>query len=340
MNLFVFGLGYTSLALVRRMGASAHVAGTVRSAGKAARLGRELAAAKPGNTPAPHAEVPAEGRPRSTPPGASWSPPSRPASRAPQDEVESGSFGASIPAIRRFPGEEDAIARDLASSDAVLVSIPPGAAGDPVLAAFGETIAAAPHLRWIGYLSTIGVYGDHAGGWVDEATPPRPVSARSRERVAAEEAWASLGRASGKAVQVFRLAGIYGPGRSALDKLADGTAKRLVKPGQVFNRIHVDDIAAVLAASLDRPRAGAIYNVTDDEPAAAQDVVAHAAELAGVPPPPEIPFEEAELTPMARSFYGENKRVRNALIRDELGVRLAYPTYREGLAAIIHARRS
>lgn len=286
MNLFVFGLGYSSLAFVRRLGAAAQVTGTVRSAEKAARLAGEG------------------------------------------------------PTVRRFPGDEDAIVRDLATSDAVLVSVPPAASGDPVLAAFGETIANAPRLRWIGYLSTIGVYGDHGGGWVDETTPPRPVSARSRERVAAEAAWLALGRASGKPVQVFRLAGIYGPARSAFDKLADGTAKRLVKPDQVFNRIHVDDIAAVLAASLDRPRAGAVYNVTDDEPAPPQDVVAYAAQLAGVPPPPEMPFEEAELTPMARSFYGENKRVRNALIRDELGVRLAYLTYREGLRALTPGRRS
>lgn len=284
MNLFVFGLGYSSLAFVRRLGASAQVTGTVRSTEKAARL------ASGGLT------------------------------------------------IRLLPGEEDVIARDLAASDAVLVSVPPGATGDSVLAAFGEVLARALRLRWIGYLSTIGVYGDHGGGWVDEAAPPRPVSARSRERVDAEQAWLALGQASGKAVQVFRLAGIYGPGRSAFDKLADGTAKRLVKPGQVFNRIHVDDIAAVLAASLDRPRAGAIYNVTDDEPAPPQDVVACAAQLAGVPPPPEVPFEGAELTPMARSFYGENKRVRNTLIRDELGVRLAYPTYREGLASLAPAR--
>jgi len=235
--------------------------------------------------------------------------------------------------IRLFPGEEDAIEAAIAEADALLVSVPPGA-DDPVLARFGQAIAAAPPLSWIGYLSTVGVYGDHGGGWVDETMPPRPVSARSRERLAAEEAWLALGRATGRAVQVFRLAGIYGPGRSAFDKLADGSARRIVKPGQVFNRIHVADIAAVLEASLDRPCPGAIYNVTDDEPAPPQDVVAHAARLAGLPLPPEVPFEAAELGPMARSFYGENKRVRNTRIREELGVRLVAPTYREGLALI------
>ncbi len=237
-------------------------------------------------------------------------------------------------AIRLFPGDDAALEADIAAADALLVSVPPGEAGDPVLARFGDAIAAAPRLRWIGYLSTIGVYGDHGGAWIDEATVPRPTSRRSRWRLAADEAWLRLGRESGKAVQVFRLAGIYGPGRSAFDKLAAGTAQRLVKPGQVFNRIHVDDIATVLAASLDRPRGGAVYTVTDDEPAPPQDVVAEAAALAGIAPPPEQPFEAAALSPMAASFWGENKRVGNRLLREELGVTLAYPTYREGLRAL------
>ncbi len=240
--------------------------------------------------------------------------------------------------VRLFPGEEDALATDIAGADALLVSVPPGEAGDPVLARFAADIAAAPRLGWIGYLSTIGVYGDHHGAWIDEATIPRPLSRRSRWRLAAEEAWLALGRESGKPVHVFRLAGIYGPGRSAFDKLAAGTARRLVKPGQVFNRIHVDDIAMVLAASLDRPRAGAIYNVTDDEPAPPQDVIAYAAELAGREPPPEAPFDAAALSPMAASFWGENKRVRNGLLKAELGVSLAYPSYREGLRALAPGR--
>jgi nucleoside-diphosphate-sugar epimerase len=227
-----------------------------------------------------------------------------------------------------------AIAEEIAGSEAILVSTPPGDAGDPVLAAFAQAIAAAAKLRWIGYLSTVGVYGDHAGGWVDETTPVTPTQARSLARAEAERTWLTFGAAHGKAVHVFRLAGIYGPGRNQLAQLAAGTARRIVKHGQVFNRIHVADIAAVIEASIRSPRAGAIYNVVDDEPAAPQDVVSFAAQLCGVPPPAEIAFENAELTPMGRSFYGENKRVRNGLIRSELGVVLRYPSYREGLTAL------
>ena len=226
------------------------------------------------------------------------------------------------------------IADALTEAEGLLVSIPTNAAGDPVLERFGEEIAGAPRLRWVSYLSSVGVYGDHGGAWIDETTPPQPSSARARRRVAAEAAWLALGTRAGKAVQVFRLAGIYGPGRNALANLADGTAKRIVKPGQVFNRVHVDDIAAVLMASIERPCCGAIYNVADDEPAPQQDMVAHAAALAGVPPPPEIPFEQADLSPMAVSFWGANRRVRNRRIRNELGVRLRYPTFREGLQAL------
>ena len=220
------------------------------------------------------------------------------------------------------------IAQDIAASDAILISVPPGESGDPVLASFAARIAAAPNLRWIGYLSTVGVYGDHAGNWVDETTPTTSGEARLRIRTAAEQAWLTLG------AHVFRLSGIYGPGRNQLVQLASGTARRIVKPGQIFNRIHVADIAAVIEASLARPRPGGIYNVTDNEPAPSQDVVAFAAKLCGLEPPAEIPFERAELSPMARSFYSENRRVRNALIREELGVTLKYPTYREGLTAL------
>ncbi len=234
---------------------------------------------------------------------------------------------------RADPAIEDV----LQAADALLVSVPPDASSDSVLARFADAIAAAPRLSWIGYLSTVGIYGDHGGAWVDETTSPNPVSRRSRERLAAEKGWLDLGARTGKAVHVFRLAGIYGPGRNALKNLTEGTAKRIVKPGQVFNRIHVDDIAAVLMASIKRPRAGAIYNLADDEPAPASDVVAYAAGLLDVPPPPEIPFEAAALGPMAASFYGESKRVANRLIKDELGVSLAYPTYREGLAALLAA---
>ncbi|HKG76905.1 MAG TPA: SDR family oxidoreductase [Beijerinckiaceae bacterium] len=226
------------------------------------------------------------------------------------------------------------IADALTEAEGLLVSIPTNAAGDPVLERFGEEFAGAPRLRWVSYLSTVGVYGDHGGAWIDETTPPQPSSARARRRVAAEAAWLALGTRAGKAVQVFRLAGIYGPGRNELANLADGTAKRIVKPGQVFNRIHVDDIAAVLMASIERPCPGAIYNVADDEPAPQQDMVAYAAALAGVSPPPEIPFEQADLSPMAVSFWGANRRVRNRRIRNELEVRLRYPTFREGLQAL------
>ncbi|MDR3499794.1 MAG: SDR family oxidoreductase [Parvibaculum sp.] len=216
----------------------------------------------------------------------------------------------------------------------LLLSVPPGEAGDPVLAALGRDIAAlAPPLQWVGYLSTTGVYGDRSGGWVDEASPLAPSTERGRRRLAAEQGWASLGLP----LHIFRLAGIYGPGRNQLRSVIDGTAKRIVKPGQVFSRIHVDDIAAVLAASMARPRPGAAYNVCDDEPAPPQDVVAYAAHLLGREPPPEIAFADAELSPMARSFYEESKRVSNRLIHEELGVALLYPTYREGLKALLAA---
>ena len=237
--------------------------------------------------------------------------------------------------MRAFGPEADdpRIADDLADTDALLVSAPPGEEGDPVLARY-EAAVRASRIGWIGYLSTIGVYGDQGGAWIDETTPAAPRSARSRIRLDAEAAWLKLGAETGKAVQVFRLSGIYGPGRNPIVKLREGRSQRIVKAGQVFNRIHVDDIATTLLASIDRPRAGAVYNVTDDEPAAPQTVTEHAAALTGLPLPPEIDFETADLSPMARSFYGENKRVRNALIRDELGVTLAHPTYREGLESL------
>lgn len=242
---------------------------------------------------------------------------------------------AGIPARVFGPdGRDGTIDADLAGGEALLISVPPGTGGDPVLAAYARQIAAAPNLRWIGYLSTIGVYGDHGGGWVDEQTPATPTSARSIERAAAEQAWLAFGAANNIAVQIFRLAGIYGPGQSQLVQLARGTARRIIKPGQVFNRIHVEDIARAVDASLDRPRPGAIYNVTDNEPAPPQDVVTFAASLCGIEPPREISLDDAGLTEMGRSFYAESKRVRNDLLRNELGVTLAYPTYREGLTAL------
>jgi nucleoside-diphosphate-sugar epimerase len=237
--------------------------------------------------------------------------------------------------MRAFGSRADdpRIAADLSDTDVLLVSAPPAETGDPVLARYADVVAAS-RIRWIGYLSTIGVYGDQQGAWIDEATPAVPRSARSRIRLDAEAAWLRLGAETGKAVQVFRLSGIYGPGRNPIVKLREGRSQRIVKAGQVFNRIHVDDIATTLIASIDRPRPGAIYNVTDDEPTAPQTVTEYAAALTGLALPPEIDFETADLSPMARSFYGENKRVRNRLIREELGVALAYPTYREGLAAL------
>ncbi len=238
-----------------------------------------------------------------------------------------------------FDGET--MSRELADviqdADAVLVSVPPDGGGDPVLRTCSAELAAAPRLKWIGYLSTVGVYGDHGGGWVTEETPPRPASERSVRRVEAEESWIVFGAETHKAVMIFRLAGIYGPGQNALVNLRSGMAKRLVKPGQVFNRIHVEDIAGCIAAGLDRPRAGAVWNVTDDEPAPPQDVVTFAAGLLGIEPPPEQAFETAELSPMARSFYGENKRVSNAATKAELGWTLHYPTYREAHRALLAA---
>lgn len=229
----------------------------------------------------------------------------------------------------------EGLAAALEGSTHLLISIAPPETGDPVLRTCREAIAAAASsLGWIGYLSTIGVYGDTGGQWLDEETMPAPPNARTQRRVVAEAEWLALGAALGVPTAVFRIAGIYGPGRNQLVQLKDGTAKRLVGHGQVFNRIHVGDIASVLAASMRKPAPRRIYNLADDLPAAPQDVVTYAAELLGVEPPPETQFESADLSPMARSFYGASKRVSNRRVKEELGVTLAYPTYREGLAAL------
>jgi len=225
----------------------------------------------------------------------------------------------------------------VAEADAALVSAAPDAAGDPVLRRLSDEIAAAPKLKTIVYLSTIGVYGDHQGAWIDETAPLRPANERTRWRVTAENDWLALGGRFGKQVYILRLSGIYGPGRSVIEKLRDGTAKRLVKPGQVFNRIHVADIARAIDACFAGAAPAGVYNVTDDEPAPPQDVVAYAAQALGVAPPPEQDFAEARLSPMARSFYGENKRVANVRMKSGLGVALAYPTYREGVTALAGA---
>lgn len=217
----------------------------------------------------------------------------------------------------------------------ILSSIPPDDMGDPVLDEHGGNIAALSSLRWVGYLSTTGVYGDTQGARVDETSECRPTIERSKRRLAAEEYWLALWRENDVPVHIFRLAGIYGSGRSAIDTVRAGRAKRIVKPGQVFSRIHVEDIAQVLRASMKRPVPGTIYNVCDDEAAPPQDVVRHACALLGVEPPPEIPFEEVELSAMARSFYADNRRVSNRRIKEGLGVVLRYPDYRAGLAAIL-----
>ena len=230
-----------------------------------------------------------------------------------------------------WPGD---ILAALAQATHLLTSVAPDGAGDPVVRALGPDIAAAG-LNWVGYLSTTAVYGHHNGGWVDEGTALTPTTARGAARVGAERDWAALGLP----LHIFRLAGIYGPGRGPFEKVRDGTARRILKPGQVFSRVHVEDIAAVLEASLTRPNPGAVYNVCDDDPASPEDVLSLAARLLGLPEPPMVPYDDAEMTPMARSFYAENKRVRNDRIKTELGVRLQYPTYREGLAELLKAER-
>ncbi|MEP2891998.1 SDR family oxidoreductase [Tateyamaria sp.] len=230
-----------------------------------------------------------------------------------------------------FPGSD--LTQAIGQATHLLISAGPDADGDPVLRAVGDLIAArAGEFEWVGYLSTTGVYGDHKGGWVDESSALTPATRRGQWRVAAETAWASIPNLP---LHIFRLAGIYGPGRGPFAKVRAGTARRIIKDGQVFSRTHVDDIAQIIAASIARPNHGAIYNVCDDDPAPPQDVIGHAAALLGLPLPEALDFETAEMTPMARSFYAESKRVKNDRIKDELGVKLLYPTYREGLAALL-----
>jgi nucleoside-diphosphate-sugar epimerase len=244
---------------------------------------------------------------------------------------------AGVSRLHRFDGNEPmpGIETALDGVTHLLASVPPGDAGDPVLAHHRDALAQCPTLRWVGYLSTTGVYGTRDGGWVDETADLRPTGTRGRRRVDAEAAWRALLEGHGLPVHIFRLAGIYGPGRNQLESLRAGTAKRIDKPGQVFSRIHVDDIVRVLRASMDRPDPGAVYNVCDDDPANPADVVAYAAGLLGVDPPPLIPFDQADLSPMGRSFYADNKRVRNDRIKADLGVSLLYPSYREGLTALL-----
>ena len=231
----------------------------------------------------------------------------------------------------------------LTGATALLASIPPNDDGDPMAQSVAEHLGnGRGTLRWIGYLSTTGVYGDTGGAWVDESAAANPSNARGRRRLLAEAQWLELGRRAGIAVQIFRLPGIYGPGRSALDDVRAGKARRIDKPGQAFSRIHVEDIAATVEAALARPRAGAIYNVADDLPAPSADVVAYACELLGTQPPPLIPFADIEptLSPMSREFYADNRRLKNDRIKRELGVKLAYPDYRAGLRAILAGEKA
>ena len=230
-------------------------------------------------------------------------------------------------------GRSSAIRDDMAQAHVLLVSAPPGESGDPFIRTVTESLRDSITPPQIVYLSTIGVYGDHDGRWVDETVPPRPQSQRSRQRVAAEAEWQALGIRTGAPVAILRLPGIYGPGRNALEQLRAGTGRRIVKPGQVFNRVHVGDISHAIAAVI-RKRATGIFNITDDEPCPPQDVITFAASLLALAPPPLIDFDQADLSPMGRSFYGENKRVSNARAKADLDWRPSYPTYREGLRAL------
>lgn len=248
---------------------------------------------------------------------------------------------AKLPAIAADGAE--ALGFPLAGAAAVfgkathlLASAAPGPGGDPLLAAHRAELREA-RFDWVWYLSTTGVYGDHAGAWVDETTPIAPSTERGRARAEAEAAWQALAAEAGHPLHIFRLAGIYGPGRGPFAKIRAGTARRIVKPGQVFSRIHVEDIAGALAASIARPSPGAVYNLCDDDPAPPQDVIGYAASLLGLPLPPEEPVETADLSPMARSFYAESKRVSNNRLKDELGYKLRYPDYRSGLKSLLEA---
>ncbi len=234
---------------------------------------------------------------------------------------------------------EEPLLQALEGTTHLVDSIPPSKdVACPPLQAAGEQIGTIESLDWVGYLSTTGVYGNHDGAWVDETTPLAPNLERSARRVAAEEAWLVMHERFGLPVHIFRLAGIYGPGRGVLEQVRKGRARRIVKPGQVFSRIHVDDIVATLRASMARPHPGAVYNVCDDQPEEPAKVVEYACKLLGVAPPEPVAFEDADLSDMAASFYADNKRVRNNRIKDELGVSLKFPSYREGMKADLKAK--
>ena len=221
----------------------------------------------------------------------------------------------------------------------VLLSVPPDGDGDPVFGVHGMDLSALKNLEWVGYLSTTGVYGDQNGGWVDEATPPAPDSRRGSLRLKAEQQWQSLLLHEGLPLHIFRLSGIYGPGRSAIDAVRSGTARRISKPGHAFNRIHVEDIVQTLIASMNKPKPGSIYNLADDEPSPSHEVIQFACNLIGLESPPLTPFDQAELPPIVRSFYKDNKRIRNDKIKNELGVQLIYPDYRSGLQSCLDVEK-
>jgi nucleoside-diphosphate-sugar epimerase len=237
--------------------------------------------------------------------------------------------------LHLFDGESpgQTLGADLKRATHVVLSIPPTEAGDPALRMHRGDLDAAPDLEWLCYFSTVGVYGDFGGAWIDESAPTRPINLRSAHRVEVEQQWRAYAAERGVPLLILRLAGIYGPGRSAFDKLREGTARRIVKPNQVFNRIHVEDIGRVTALAARRKLAGT-FNLADDEPAPPQDLIAYAATQMGVPVPPDIPFEAASMTAMARSFYSDNKRVSNKAIKEALGIEMLFPTYRAGLDGI------
>lgn len=282
-TLFCFGLGYSAMALSRRLDAAGwEIRGTCREPSRRAAL---------------------------------------------------GALGISA---ALFDGDSPMDTPDLLQGAThVLLSIPPGADGDPAFRQHAEDIASAGTVEWVGYFSTTGVYGNRDGDWVDETSDLRPGSDRSRRRADAEHAWLDWGTTHDIAVQIFRLPGIYGPGRSAVDQVKAGKARRISKPGHVFSRIHVEDIATTVAASIAQPEPGGIYNVCDDEPASPSDVTAYVCELLGQVPPPKIPIEDAELSAMGQSFWADNRRVRNDRIKDVLGVQLDFPDYRVGIRGIL-----
>lgn len=246
---------------------------------------------------------------------------------------------ASSAPLPLYPFRRDCPVPDFADIAAevshILLSVPPDEAGDPVFDVMADQILALPRLKWVGYLSTTGVYGDHQGAWIDEQTPVTPTGPRGARRAKAEADWLALFKTRDLPVHIFRLPGIYGPGRNQLVSMKSGKARRIDKPGQVFSRIHVADLAAILVASMEQPKPGEIYNIADDLPAPPQEVVTYAAELLNMPPPPLQDFETADLSPMARSFYADSKRVKNEKIKSELGISLKYPTYKEGLSALL-----